>query len=1625
LRRAYVAARQAEGRTDPAFRLQPEGAGWRATGALGARFDAGGVHFDGRGGLRVARYGCDGAWSAPAATAPEVEAPNRVRYARPGFAEWYAHGPLGIEQGFDVDAPRCGASLRVELALDGLRAQPDGDGARLVGAGGALRYTDAFAVDAAGRALPARIEVAGGALAVAVDTAGAAWPIAVDPLLAAPTATFAPDTDGDGGFDSLLGESVAIDGDTAVVSSRTDNVGDAGSQGSAYVFVRNAGVWTRQAKLVADDGGFGQAFGTSVAISGDTVLVGTSPSDGTRGAAYVFARDAGAWTQQAKLAAADDPSFDGFGCCVAVVGDTALVGARQATTGGGHRQQGAAYVFVRQAGTWTQQAQLTAQDGADWGQFGASVALGPDTAVVGATGAGGQGLNGAGAAYVFSRTGVDWAQQATLTASDAAAGDSFGSSVALSGDRVVVGADQRSPDAAHRWQGAAYVFVHEAAGWRQEAELTAPEGAASDRFGISVAIERDVVVVGAPFMANDGVAQVGAAYVFVRDAAGWRQQVRRAGPRDRAQDFFGLGVAVSGGTVLFGSPRDGQVGAGLVYVAVRDGDAWTDEGPLSIGVGAGSAFFGTSVAVSSDTAVVGAPRESLRHGGEGAVYVFHRDDHGWALQTKLVPPDEATGFGASLVLEGDTLLVGAPDTVIDGRIAAGKVYAFVRDGAAWTSRATLTAGADATTPGFGASLALSAGTLVVGAPFATVGRSNNRGIAYVFTRDGDAWVLQATLQPDDAPSGANVGSSVAIAGDTVVAGARNATLGDNFYQGAAYVFVRDGAAWSQQAKLTAADGAGFDHFGTSVALSGDSLVVGAPEARVDQQEGQGAVYVFARNGAAWGAPAKLTAADGGAFDAFGESVVLEGDRLLVGAPGDDSRSVRNDTVYAFDRDGDGWTPGTSLSAADANAFDFGGSVAVKDGVILVGARLAAGPKIYGNPNEGRAYLFGAGAAEGTPCAQGADCASGFCTDGVCCHEACDSDACDTCATPGHEGTCLPAPVGTECRASAGDCDVAETCDGQSKDCPADALRSVGHECRPSVGACDAAETCDGTGPDCPADVVQPAGHECRPSAGACDVAETCDGHGTDCPADGVQPAGHECRPSAGACDAAETCDGVAAACPPDGVQPAGHECRSSAGACDAAETCDGVAAACPVDRVQAVGHECRPSAGACDVAETCDGVAAACPPDGLRPAGFECRAATCADGVEATAGRCTGVAATCPDSPPRDCGAYVCGPSTCLDRCATNDDCAGGRFCVAGVCTGLRSNGEPCRRPGECASSFCVDGFCCESRCGGQCEACGEAGHEGECVAASGAPRGDRAACATDGSACGGACDGARRDACAFPGAETGCRDGSCFLGTATLAATCDGRGACPPEETQDCAPFLCGVDACAGDCTADADCGDGSFCRAGVCVPLLERGERCAADAHCLSGHCVDGYCCSGGCDGQCEACDVAGFEGTCTPLEGAPHGDRAACAGLGVCAGRCDGRRRETCAYPGPGVTCLPAACHQGVAATTATCDGAGACAEGQVTSCGDYACGADACLDRCAGDRDCADGRVCVDGACGLPAVDAGAPASDAAVGADAAQSGGGNGGCRAVPFEGGAGPALLAVAGLLRRRRRRRM
>ncbi|VAW45024.1 probable outer membrane secretion protein -Rhodobacter capsulatus [hydrothermal vent metagenome] len=433
------------------------------------------------------------------------------------------------------------------------------------------------------------------------------------------------------GSDDGFGFAVAISGDTLVVGARFEDSGATGvngdetdnsmdNTGAVYVFTRTAGIWSQQAYLKSSNPDDGDFFGSAVAISGDTIVVGArnedSSSNGVNGddtdnsmsnagAVYVFTRVAGIWDQQAYIKSSNPDMTDFFGISVAVSGDTLVVGAHfedsnaTGVDGDGSdnssSQSGAVYVFTRTVDTWSQQAYLKASNTDSSDRFGNAVAIFNDTIVVAAenedsnsTGIDGDQANNlapaSGAVYVFTRTAGIWSQDAYIKASNTENVDQFGISVAISGATFVVGAnledssasvvDGDEADNSAISSGAAYVFTLAQEGWRQQAYLKASNTETVDIFGSSVSISGDIVVIGAVNedsnstgvdgdQVDNSANQSGAAYVFTRAAGVWSQQNYLKASNTESLDNFAQSVAISGDTLAIGALRESGGSTGI------------------------------------------------------------------------------------------------------------------------------------------------------------------------------------------------------------------------------------------------------------------------------------------------------------------------------------------------------------------------------------------------------------------------------------------------------------------------------------------------------------------------------------------------------------------------------------------------------------------------------------------------------------------------------------------------------------------------------------------------------------------------------------------------------------------------------------------------------------------------------------------------------------------------------------------------------------------------------------------------------------------------------------------------------------------------------------------------------
>ncbi|MHC5212340.1 MAG: FG-GAP repeat protein [Planctomycetota bacterium] len=374
--------------------------------------------------------------------------------------------------------------------------------------------------------------------------------------------------------------------------------------------------------LAASDVSGAQSFGQAVAMDGDVALVGASGTSSNAGAVYVYRRTAGVWSEEIILVPGDLNAADLLGYGVALDGDLAAAGAPDTLDflGGSPVGPGAVYVFRDTGATWPQQDKLLASDGQTWDRFGWAVAASGDLIVVGAPSdeASGPGTRngGRGAVYVFRFNGSTWSQEAKLVASDADAADQFGYSVGVDGDLIVVGTPD-DEDAA-TLAGSAYVFRFNGSSWVEEDKFLASDAATEDVFGTSVAVSGDAILVGAPQDDDDG-AYSGSVYVFRHNGSVWVQETKLASADATADAFFGRSVALRGARALVGAP--GQIGGvGKAYTFTFGGSSWTEEAQLS---DAGGVFLGHSGDLNDSGAVVGAPLStSPPFALTGLAYVF-------------------------------------------------------------------------------------------------------------------------------------------------------------------------------------------------------------------------------------------------------------------------------------------------------------------------------------------------------------------------------------------------------------------------------------------------------------------------------------------------------------------------------------------------------------------------------------------------------------------------------------------------------------------------------------------------------------------------------------------------------------------------------------------------------------------------------------------------------------------------------------------------------------------------------------------------------------------------------------------------------------------------------------------
>jgi hypothetical protein len=724
--------------------------------------------------------------------------------------------------------------------------------------------------------------------------------------------------------DRLGDDAIAIDGDVMVVGSPL-NSASGEDNGAVYIYIRNDqgtpadqsdDTWEYETSILPDmtqltNYSVGARFGTSVAIDGDTIVIGARQASFNNyhtGAVFVYTRVGSDWkTAAPEMEILADPINTNavyFGDSVSIYENTIVVGVPGDSSGAS--SGGAAYIYEKNGSNWSTAdvRKLIPSDSAANTDFGVAVSIYDDLIVVGDSRNGANGSN-SGAVYVYTRSGDNWIDsppiETKLTASDASSNTYFGGSVSTNGSEIVVGSHQ-----AHEFgtgTGAAYLYSRNGADWNSlppdEIKLTG--SAAYDYFGTSVSLSDQQLVVGSP-----GAGDAGSVFIYSRGGADWDTSTMTLtieSINSTESLSFGDTVAISGSTIATGVPRisrDGiESGAVFVYQSSAP-DTWTLASELSptdsqTAHNVGD-FFGESIVTSDQYMLISAPRSDSPLSPEGVVFLYTRNDAGtpadknddfWEYTTAFTAPEpeQTRLFGETFAIDGSTILINA---IMDDSTA--EVYIYEMNGSDWTTTAPTV------TP------------------------------------------LLSRLSRSIPQDSITANTALAIQGDTIVVSGTVAN-GNTPSSGAVYVYTRNGSDWSTslptESILAASDGSAQDHFGYSIDLDGDKLVVGA-----EAKQNRGGAYLYEKGVTGWDSAIEtiLDASDLQTGDRYGSSVAIDGNTIAVSAPYHSGANEKSGAVYLFDGSG-GWNNPTEikLTQADQNSyFLFGSSLALDGNLLAVG-----------------------------------------------------------------------------------------------------------------------------------------------------------------------------------------------------------------------------------------------------------------------------------------------------------------------------------------------------------------------------------------------------------------------------------------------------------------------------------------------------------------------------------------------------------------------------------------------------------------------------------------------------------------------------------------------------------------
>jgi hypothetical protein len=698
-----------------------------------------------------------------------------------------------------------------------------------------------------------------------------------------------------------MGQAVAVKDDTALVAAPNAQPAPMLNSGVVEVFRQDVAGWHFEAVLLPDDVAAGMQFGAGPALGQDIAVV-----IGHAGTAYTFVRDGSQWTQTDKLTFGAEPSLS----------DQTLV----------LNDGNIARVYVRVGNAWVQQADLQGDLSPAQGEYVTTAVVDGDIAAISTLMVKGS-FSYAVAHYFFARTNDTWVREAKIDVGTWGGFPPPPAVIALDGQTAIIAMDgvrayvrdsgvwtsqgMLDPLVPWDWEippsltlqgdiaivgvpsddvlgsldvGSAYVFSRTGSSWSRTDHVYDPAGTYGSQFGASMGLSGDALLSGSPGALTDAGA-AGKATVFAFDVGAWNVTDYFDGGNAHAGEGFGSSVAMSGSTMAVGAPTAPSAvpfSTGVAYVFEIAGDGWVQQARLGSS-SVNYAGFGLAVALDADTLAVGSQGDYVSGDEYQGVYIYTRSGSSWDVQTRLGSGVSYGTFGAALALQGDLLAVG--DAGWPGQVPEGRVRLYERSGTIWTEQPMVQAVEITAYDRFGAAVALSGDTLVVGAPGTNVEIEQAAGAAYVFQRVGSDWQEQGQLLAPEPLEGAAFGMSVAVAGDTAVVGA-GGRYGADDVGGAAYVFTRTAGTWSLTKTLAPAGVAPVPgSFGYSISLSGDENIalVGMPSG-LNAANAAGVVYAFARNGSDWTPRATLYGSQYPQPDSFGLSLAFSGSEAVIGSP---------------------------------------------------------------------------------------------------------------------------------------------------------------------------------------------------------------------------------------------------------------------------------------------------------------------------------------------------------------------------------------------------------------------------------------------------------------------------------------------------------------------------------------------------------------------------------------------------------------------------------------------------------------------------------------------------------------------------------------------------------------------